>query len=126
MRGEGLMLRILVIDDDHDVQRMIFKMLDSADREILTASNGVEAISIFDKKPCDIVITDIIMPEKEGLSLIKEIRIKNLKTKIVAISGGGRISAYNYLKLAKKFGADRTIAKPFTSNELHSVINELG
>lgn len=119
------MQKILIIDDESHILLMLKKMLEHYGYEIEMAINGVEGISLFKKTKPDLVITDIIMPEKEGLETIREMRRIKKDLKIIAMSGGGKVSADNYLEIAKIFGASRMIAKPFTKHEMVSTVQEL-
>lgn len=119
------MKKILIIDDEHYILMMLKKMLERAGYEIELASNGNEGLDLFRKSPSDLVITDIIMPEKEGLETIREMKRIQPQMKIIAMSGGGKISAENYLETAKIFGASRIIEKPFTQQTMVSSVKEL-
>ena len=119
------MQRILIIDDETNILLMLKKMLERAGYEIDLASNGEEGLRLFRNMPCDLVITDIIMPEKEGLETIREMKKMKPKMKIIAMSGGGKISADNYLETAKIFGASRIMEKPFTQQAMVSTVKEL-
>ena len=119
------MHKILIIDDEPHILLMLKKMLERAGYEVDLASNGKEGLHLFQSKPSDLVITDIIMPEKEGLETIREMRRIQSGLKIIAMSGGGKISAENYLKTAKIFGASRIIEKPFSQQHMVSTVNEL-
>ena len=119
------MQRILIIDDETNILLMLKKMLERAGYEIDLASNGEEGLRLFRSAPSDLVITDIIMPEKEGLETIREMRKMQPNMKIIAMSGGGKISADNYLETAKIFGASRIIEKPFTQQAMVSTVKEL-
>jgi DNA-binding response OmpR family regulator len=119
------MRKILIIDDEPHILLMLKKMLERAGFEIDLASNGVEGIELFKKSRADLVITDIIMPEKEGLETIREMRRIKSDLKIIAMSGGGKVSADNYLEIAKIFGAAKVIAKPFTKLEMVTAVQEL-
>jgi CheY-like chemotaxis protein len=99
--------------------------LEGAGYEVAEAPDGTQGIRLYRQQPCDLVITDIIMPEKEGLETIRELRRDFPDVKILAISGGGRIRPDEYLPLAKKFGAHRTLAKPFEQKELLEAVQEL-
>lgn len=121
------MQRILIIDDDHHILLMIKKMLERAGYEVDLASNGNEGLDLFKRIQADLVITDIIMPEKEGLETIREMKRLSPDLKIIAMSGGGKISADNYLETAKIFGASRVLAKPFSQKTMvMAVIDLLG
>ena len=119
------MKRILIIDDETNILLMLKKMLERAGYEIDLASNGEEGLRLFRNAPSDLVITDIIMPEKEGLETIREMRKMQPEMKIIAMSGGGKISADNYLETAKIFGASRIMEKPFTQQAMVSIVKEL-
>lgn len=119
------MQKILVIDDEPHILLMLKKMLERAGYEVDMASNGNEGLDLFQKSPTDLVITDIIMPEKEGLETIREMRRLRPELKIIAMSGGGKVSAENYLEIAKIFGASKVISKPFTQKEMVTAVGEL-
>jgi DNA-binding response OmpR family regulator len=119
------MARILIIDDEPHILLMVKKMLERAGYEVDLASNGSEGLRLFDSIQPDLVITDIIMPEKEGLETIREMRRQNKDLQIIAMSGGGKISADNYLETARIFGAARIMEKPFSQNLLLSYVEDL-
>lgn len=119
------MERILVIDDEPHILLMVKKMLERAGYEVDLASNGSEGLRLFNKLTPGLVITDIIMPEKEGLETIREMKRISSDLKIIAMSGGGKISADNYLETAKIFGASRLIEKPFSQKQLLTYVEEL-
>jgi DNA-binding response OmpR family regulator len=118
------MIRILLIDDDESFRKMLRMTLQRANYEVMEACNGNEAVSLFRSQPADLVITDLIMPDKEGLETIQELRQGRPLLKIIAMSGGGRIDAQDYLKIAERLGASRTLAKPFTQAEFLTAIRE--
>jgi YesN/AraC family two-component response regulator len=117
--------RILIIDDDFHVRDMMERLLRRAGYDAQLAENGVEAVKMHQENPMDLLITDVIMPEKEGLEIITEFRRDYPSVKLIAISGGGRIGPANYLKMAKLLGAERTFAKPVDTSQLLSAIEEL-
>jgi DNA-binding response OmpR family regulator len=119
------MSRILIVDDDPHVRQMLERVLRKADHDVETAENGKVALRVHRERPVDLVVTDIIMPEKEGLETITEFRQCFPAVKIVAISGGGRIGPAQYLKMAKVLGANRTFSKPFNPSELTAAVGEL-
>jgi CheY-like chemotaxis protein len=117
---------ILVIEDEEDIRQMICDILEEDGYSTFQASNGIEGLLLLRKVPeIRIVITDLLMPEKEGIALISEIRKDFPWIRIVAISGGGIFIPENYLNRAKAVGADATLCKPFESCELLSIIDEL-
>ncbi len=91
----------------------------------MEASDGSEGLILNRSNPADLVITDILMPEKEGIETIREMRRDFPETKIIAISGGGRLYTSDYLKIAQHIGADRVFAKPFEKNEILAAVQEL-
>ena len=119
------MQKILIIDDEPHILLMLKKMLERVGYEIEIATSGVEGIKLFKESGSDLVITDIIMPEKEGLETIREMRRIKSDLKIIAMSGGGKVSADNYLQIARIFGAAKSIAKPFTQKEMVSAVQSL-
>lgn len=119
------MAKILVVDDDDAVRMMLSKMLETAFHDVTGAENGIHALICVRKQLPDVVILDIIMPEKEGLETIIELRRDYHNLKIIAISGGGSVSAINYLALAKKLGAHLTIEKPIKMKELLAAVRQL-
>ncbi len=107
------MCKILIIDDDEQYRKMLRSFLERDGFGIFEAGNGDEGIKIFKAEKPEIVITDIIMPDKEGLETIREIKRLWMDTKIIAISGGGLMHTVSYLDLALKLGADYALEKPF-------------
>ncbi len=112
------MAKVLVIDDEELARFTMREILESAGHEVVEAGNGREGLELQRKDPCDAVVTDIIMPEKEGIETIVELRKDFPQITIVAISGGGRTRNLDFLGLAQKFGADRILAKPFSDEDL--------
>jgi CheY-like chemotaxis protein len=119
------MVRVLVVDDDDAVRMMLKKMLETEAYDVITAGNGMQALLSLQEQLPDVVILDIIMPEKEGFETIVELRRDYPIIKIIAISGGGSIGATNYLKLAKTLGAHLTIEKPIRLAELMAAVKQL-
>jgi CheY-like chemotaxis protein len=119
---EGL---ILVIDDDDQLRGMLREMLEHAGYEVADAPNGKEGIRLYRENPADLVITDIIMPEKEGIETIMDLRREFPEVKIIAMSGGGTIEAEKYLRMAKGLGAVRTLTKPIERKELLEAVREV-
>jgi DNA-binding response OmpR family regulator len=120
------MPRILLIEDDHEVRTMLRLTLIHFGHTVIEARNGKEGIELFKRANADLVITDIVMPEKEGLEVLVELRKKQVPpVKIIAMSGGGRQKAADYLRLAELMGAARILAKPFSHEVLIAMIDEL-
>ena len=118
------MANILVIDDDAAILDMLCQTLEREGYGVVTAFNGKEGMKIYREKPTDLIITDIIMPEKEGVETIRELTKEFPNIKIIALSGGGRIGAEDYLHIAKMLGAQRTLTKPIERKELLKMISE--
>jgi CheY-like chemotaxis protein len=119
------MAKILVLDDEPSILIMIKKMLEKAGHEVSVALNGKEGMVLFEKNRPDLLITDIIMPEKEGLETIFELRRKYPELKIIAISGGGRISPDGYLPGAKLLGANMVFQKPLVQKDFMEAVSSL-
>lgn len=119
------MARILVIDDDDTVRLSVRLALEDAEHEVDEAPNGARGLDRLKDQVADLVVTDIFMPEKEGLETIDEIRRDYPQIKIIAISGGGRIDPQDYLEIARQLGADHVLFKPFDIQLLLDVVDEL-
>jgi YesN/AraC family two-component response regulator len=119
------MAKILVIDDELSIVIMLKKMLERAGNQVEIAVNGNDGLKLVDTFQPDLLITDIVMPEKEGLELIFDLRKKKPDLKIVAISGGGRFQFEGYLTSAKHLGADLAFQKPLDIKEFMKAINGL-
>ncbi len=121
------MARILVVDDDLQVRKFISSVLTRAGHDILGAGDGHEGLALYREEAPDLVVIDIIMPEKEGIETIIELKRLNPGVRIIAISGGGRVGPEGYLMTARGLGAMETLQKPFTMEELvQSVDRVLG
>ena len=120
------MPQILVIDDDEQIRSMLCAILEREGYEVEVAADGEQGLNLFRKNPADLVITDILMPEKEGIETVRELREEFPDAKIIAISGGGSLAHPEiYLELCKKFGALRTFQKPVDRRELVSSVREI-
>lgn len=111
-------LRVLVVEDDVLIREMMRDILVRAGYDVRTAAHGREGLASFEEWPDAIVITDLVMPEIEGLELIRRVRRANPDARIIAMSGGGRVGSGCYLRLASAMGAAHTIKKPFVRREL--------
>jgi CheY-like chemotaxis protein len=119
------MRKILVIDDDDQMRAMMVAMLDRAGFQVLEAADGKQGLRLCEHTAVDLVITDVIMPEMEGLEVIMGLKKKFRDMRIIAISGGARMQPQGYLNLAAKLGADRTFTKPFDRSEFLMAVKEL-
>lgn len=120
------MLNIVVGDDDPAVRASLQSRLESAGHTVRTAADGAAVLSEVRERLPDLVITDIVMPGKEGIETIMELRKHHPALKILAISGGGRAGRVGYLGAAADLGADAVLAKPFTTRQLLDAIAQLG
>lgn len=117
--------RIVLIDDDLDILEGLKDLLEGEGYEVHCASDGDEGMeNIRDYSP-QLVITDIIMPEKDGITLLFDVRRELPGVKTLVISGGGRISAEKHLEVARKIGVDKVLAKPFSSAAFLDAVDEL-
>lgn len=119
------MATILVTDDEALIRLTIRKMLEKEGHRVLEASDGKQAEAIAAEIKVDLLITDIIMPEQEGIETIMSIRKTQSELPILAISGGGRNANLDYLVTAELLGANATLCKPFDKDALIEVVNTL-
>jgi CheY-like chemotaxis protein len=119
------MARILLIDDDDFVRAMLSQTLAHFGHVVIEARNGKEGLERYATAGADLVITDLVMPEKEGLEVVMELRMGDNPPKIIAMSGGGRTNPTDYLRLAKHLGACAILSKPFSSEVFMAAVNGL-
>ena len=120
------MAYVLVADDDRPLCESMRLMLMAAGHEVLEARDGRACEDMVERREPDLVILDILMPEKEGIEVIADLKGRHPKLKILAISGGGRhASGHDFLTLARRFGADATLEKPFKRGEFISSVQSL-
>ncbi len=119
------MAKILVIEDDSSFRNVLVQMLAKAGYEVRQAGDGNQAVEVCTDFNPDLVLTDIIMPDKEGLETIQDLLAINPNLKIIAMSGGGKFGPDSYLPLAQKLGAKASLQKPFMREELISTIEEV-
>jgi CheY-like chemotaxis protein len=113
-----VMARILIIDDEPQIRSMLRLMLERDGYEVVEAPDGIEGIRAYRQKPADLIITDLIMPNKDGIGMIIELQKEFPDVKIIAMSGGGLNKPEGYLKGAKKLGAACTLTKPIDREEM--------
>jgi len=118
------MKQILIIDDEPQIRSLLKIMLEREGFDIIVASDGKEGMELFEKNPVDLVITDLIMPEKEGIEIIRALKKGYPDVPIIAMSGGGRNSPDGYLHMAKLLGAQATFEKPIKKEELLIAVKE--
>jgi DNA-binding response OmpR family regulator len=119
------MTRILVIDDDEQVREMLKLFLEYAGYDVLVAADGRAGMDLFHTYPVALVITDILMPEQEGLETIMALRQAYPAVRVIAMSGGGHLPPDQYLSLAGKLGANKTFFKPVDCAELLDAVREI-
>lgn len=119
------MATILLVEDDELVRDMLSQVLSRASHEVVQAANGDEALLSLQKHEPDIMITDIIMPKKSGITLISEVRNNHPNMEIIAISGGGRLDPMGYLDLSETLGASVSFEKPIDNTALLMAIDLL-
>jgi len=119
------MARILVVDDEDLVRFSVRHMLEDAGHVVEEAADGVEGIARIASQSFDLMVTDIVMPRKEGMETIAEAKQMQPGLRVIAISGGGPVGQFQYLELAKQFGADAVLSKPFKKQELIAMVDDL-
>jgi CheY-like chemotaxis protein len=119
------MARIVLIDDNDLFRSMLKEALIDVGHTVIDASNGKEGLKMFIAGGADLIITDLVMPEIEGFELMIELQKHGSRAKIIVVSGGVRGNAADFLDIAKRFGASKVFAKPFSHHELLAAINEL-
>ena len=117
--------RILVIEDDDILRSLMRKMLTRAGYEVVEAGDGRRATELYKERAIDLVVTDLFMPETEGMEVIRDLRHADPTAKIIAISGGSSFDSIDYLEMARLIGAARTLNKPFGASELLETVRQL-
>ena len=118
------MLRVLVIDDEAMVRKIVRKMLERSGHNVVEAENGKLGIEQLKSASFDLVITDIIMPQMEGIETLINVKRERPGTQVIAMSGGGRTGNVDFLQTAQKLGAAAILHKPFTMNSLAGAVEE--
>jgi CheY-like chemotaxis protein len=118
-------LRVLVVDDNEDMCAFMKIVLDEAGYETLLAADGQRALDSQREHPADVLITDIFMPEPDGIELIERFKAGYPHIKVVAMSGGGQIARKDYLSVATELGALAVLHKPFDAATLLKTLRHL-
>ena len=118
------MTSILLVDDDEMSRAVVHKLLERSGYAVYSTGMGQEALDHYRGPQSDLVITDLIMPDLDGLEVIQQLRQIDPAVRVLAISGGGRVDAEEYLSVARKFGAVEVLPKPFTGQELKQAVEK--
>jgi CheY-like chemotaxis protein len=113
---------IHIVDDEALIRELFRRILETEGYKVTDSADGNAALDLCRKQPPELIITDLIMPDKEGIETIIELKRDFPDVKIIAISGGGRITANEYLELAETFGANMTLSKPISRDELLTAV----
>jgi CheY-like chemotaxis protein len=122
---ESSVATILIVDDEAPIRRMLRDLLEGEGHTVIEAPDGRAAMKCLREQPSDLIITDILMPEEDGIEVIRETRRIAPETKIIAISGGGRQGKADFLNIARCLGAQRTIKKPFALDKFLEAVKEV-
>jgi DNA-binding response OmpR family regulator len=118
--------RILILEDDEQFQKSLLTILKDEGYVVEAASDGKKGLKLLADETFDLLITDIFMPENDGIGVLREIRNKYYKMQIITMSGGGRgVGPVEVLKLSELLGSSKVISKPFTKNEILHLVREL-
>lgn len=119
------MKRILIIEDDEAFRSTLLRMLESGGFQATGAEHGGEALKLLGEDHFDLVLTDVLMPQVDGMEIMTALRRSRSRAPVIAMSGGGRIGAQSYLVMAKSLGAAAVLEKPFGWGELKSEIERV-
>ena len=119
------MASILLVEDDDQLRTMLKELLMRSGYEVSEATSGVGVCDLYEKQRFDLVITDLVMPNIEGLEVIMDLRRIDRTARIIAISGGGQSRAEDYLRLAHKLVVQATLSKPFSNQEFLDAVGDV-
>ena len=119
------MARILVVEDSPDERQVLTELLSDAGHEVCLAAHGREALRLLNQKPVELAITDVLMPEMDGIEMILAMRRDFPAVKIIAVSGGGVFGPEHCLRLTQNLGARHVLEKPFTGEEMLHAVNSV-
>jgi len=117
--------RVLLVEDSAELLNYMGELVASAGYDVLRASDGNQALDVLRENNCDLMVLDLFMPNKDGIETLGELSKLSPRPKTLAISGGGRFSAPDTLRVAATLGADSTLAKPFTPKQLLDALKDL-
>jgi DNA-binding response OmpR family regulator len=118
-------MRVLIVEDNDDLRHMLQLWLQADGHEVAVAPDGRAALDLLDHHPADVVVTDLCMPETDGIEVIVELKKRFPQMPIVAVSGWTSAGGMDYLQVAREIGAVRTLKKPFEPLELGKILREL-
>jgi DNA-binding response OmpR family regulator len=119
------MTQVLIIDDDPHVRGVLEDALTEVGFDVHVADSGAAGLACLDKNDYKVVVTDILMPDKDGIETLIEIRAARSRAKVLVVSGGGSMRQTNFLDAAKEFGADATMSKPVDVNVFCAIVTRL-
>jgi len=119
------MANLLIVEDSQELARFLERAAELGGHRVVLAGNGREALDRFAEGGIDLMVLDLVMPEMDGLEALDRLRKMNPSCPVLAISGGGRVGAEDYLRIAAELGAERTLAKPFTAQQFLSEVDAL-
>jgi CheY-like chemotaxis protein len=119
------MSTVLVIDDSDQIRSLLREALESDGHQVLEACDGLEGVQVYEQNRPDLVITDIVMPEQDGLGCIMALRRIDPNVRVIAISGGSRMHTMDLLQVARHFGASRAFGKPFNVYDVIGAVREM-
>jgi len=122
---ESAKRRVLVIDDNPDVRSTLQWLLESEGFVVLLAANGAEGLKVQRRRPADVVVTDIFMPEQDGIETIWQFRQEFPHVPIIVMSGGSSIGGSDYAVVARELGAKKVLRKPFDPRELIELVQQI-
>jgi len=119
------MARVLVVDDQPDFRRATIRLLERAGHTVTEAADGAEGLRQIAAHPTDLVVTDLFMPDMDGLEFMRELARRRPGTRVIAVSGGGAMDAASILEVASALGAVRTLAKPVDPTAFLALVQEV-
>jgi CheY-like chemotaxis protein len=121
----GALAEVLVADDDPIMRALLHEILTQAGHEVVEAEDGRAALRLAETRSFDLVVTDMLMPDMDGIELIQALRTSRPSLRILAISGGGRFKAENVLRWGAAVGADAVMTKPIAAKALLEMVERL-
>lgn len=123
--GKRNVLDVLIVDDDPETRRVLREILEPLDYGVVEAGNGREALPLVARQEPDLMIVDVLMPEMDGLETIRHLRREGRRMPIIAMPAGKYLTASRYSDIARSFGADEVLLKPFTRADVLEVLQRV-